>query len=135
MMNIINGIITNIESHEGMSLVKVRSYDVIFTAIVLDTPETSDYLKIENAVNVIFKETEVMISKDLTPNISVQNKLHCVIDSIQNGVILSQINLRYDQQIIKSIITRNACEQLDLKEKDTVLALIKTNEVSLSAHD
>ncbi|SFD96378.1 TOBE domain-containing protein [Flavobacterium phragmitis] len=135
MMNIINGIITNIESHEGMSLIKVRSNDVIFTAIVLDTPETSDYLKIENDVNVIFKETEVMISKDLTPNISVQNKLHCVIESIQNGVILSQINLRYDQQIIKSIITRNACEQLDLKEKDTVLALIKTNEVSLSAHD
>ncbi|MFH6967987.1 molybdopterin-binding protein [Flavobacterium sp. FlaQc-28] len=134
-MNILNGIISQIQSHEGISLVRVQSNDVAFSTIVLDTPETSDYLKIENPVKVIFKETEVVISKDLNPNISTQNKLLCRIESIQKGVILCQINLVYEQQVIKSIITRNACEQLDLKENDTVLALIKTNEVSLSAHD
>lgn len=134
-MNVVNGIISHIESHEGISLVKVKSNDVVFSSIVLDTPETSDYLKEENRVKIIFKETEVMISKDLNPNISIQNKLLCRIESIQKGVILSQINLIHNQQTIKSIITRNACEQLDLKENDTVLALIKTNEVSLSAHD
>lgn len=134
-MNVINGIISQIESHEEISLVKVKSDDVTFSSIVLDTPKTSDYLKIENRVKIIFKETEVMISKDLNPNISIQNKLLCRIESIQKGVILSQINLVHNEQTIKSIITRNACEQLDLKENDTVLALIKTNEVSLSAHD
>ena len=36
---------------------------------------------------------------------------------------------------IRSVITRSACEQLDLKENDPVIALIKTNEVSLSPHD
>ncbi|MFH6935004.1 molybdopterin-binding protein [Flavobacterium sp. FlaQc-30] len=134
-MNILNGIISQIQSHEGISLVRVQSNDVTFSTIVLDTPETSDYLKIENPVKIIFKETEVVISKDLNPNISTQNKLLCRIESIQKGVILSQINLVYEQEVIKSIITRNACEELDLKENDTVLALIKTNEVSLSAHD
>ncbi len=134
-MNILNGIISQIQSHEGISLVRVQSNDVAFSTIVLDTPETSDYLKIENPVKIIFKETEVVISKDLNPNISTQNKLLCRIESIQKGVILCQINLVYEQQVVKSIITRNACEQLDLKENDTVLALIKTNEVSLSAHD
>lgn len=134
-MNILNGIISQIQSHEGISLVRVQSNDVTFSTIVLDTPETSDYLKIENPVKIIFKETEVVISKDLNPNISTQNKLLCRIESIQIGVILSQINLVYEQEVIKSIITRNACEELDLKENDTVLALIKTNEVSLSAHD
>lgn len=134
-MNILNGIISQIQSHEGVSLVRVQSNDITFSTIVLDTPETSDYLKIENPVKIIFKETEVVISKDLNPNISTQNKLLCRIESIQKGVILCQINLVYEQQVIKSIITRNACEQLDLKENDTVLALIKTNEVSFSAHD
>ena len=134
-MNILNGIISQIQSHEGISLVKVQSNDVSFSTIVLDTPETSDYLKLQNPVKIIFKETEVVISKDLNPNISTQNKLLCRIESIQKGVILSQINLVHEQQIIKSIITRNACEELNLKENDTVLALIKTNEVSLSAHD
>ncbi|RXM47078.1 molybdopterin-binding protein [Flavobacterium sp. YO12] len=134
-MNILNGIISQIQSHEGISLVRVQSNDVTFSTIVLDTPETSDYLKVENTVKIIFKETEVVISKDLNPNISTQNKLLCRIESIQKGVILSQINLVYEQEVIKSIITRNACEELDLKKNDTVLALIKTNEVSLSPHD
>ena len=134
-MNIPNGIISQIQSHEGISLVRVKSNDVTFSTIVLDTPETSDYLKIENPVKIIFKETEVVISKDLNPNISTQNKLLCRIESIHKGVILCQINLVHEQQVIKSIITRNACEELDLKENDMVLALIKTNEVSLSAHD
>ena len=134
-MNILNGTISQIQSHEGISLVRVQSNDVTFSTIVLDTPETSDYLKLQNPVKIIFKETEVVISKDLNPNISTQNKLLCRIESIHKGVILSQINLVHEQQIIKSIITRNACEELNLKENDTVLALIKTNEVSLSAHD
>ncbi|OXB01687.1 hypothetical protein B0A81_19800 [Flavobacterium plurextorum] len=134
-MNILNGTISQIQSHEGISLVRVQSNDVTFSTIVLDTPETSDYLKVQNPVKIIFKETEVVISKDLNPNISTQNKLLCRIESIHKGVILSQINLVHEQQVIKSIITRNACEELNLKENDTVLALIKTNEVSLSAHD
>lgn len=134
-MNILTGTISQIQSHEGISLVKVRSGEVIFSSIVLDTPETAHYLKVENTVKIIFKETEVIISKDLKANISIQNQLLCRIDAIKKGVILSEINLMHEDQIIKSIITSNACEQLDLKENDSVMALIKTNEVSLSAHD
>lgn len=134
-MNVLTGTISQIQSHEGISLVKVRSSDVVFSSIVLDTPETAYYLQVERVVKIIFKETEVIISKDLKANISIQNQLPCRIESIKKGVILSQINLRHEDQIIKSIITSNACEQLDLKENDNVMALIKTNEVSLSAHD
>ncbi|KIO54599.1 TOBE domain-containing protein [Flavobacterium hibernum] len=134
-MNILTGTISKIQSHEGISLIKVRSSNVIFSSIVLDTPETAHYLQVEREVRIIFKETEVIISKDLKANISIQNQLSCRIESIKKGVILSQINLMHEDQIIKSIITSNACEQLDLKENDSVMALIKTNEVSLSAHD
>lgn len=134
-MNVLIGNISQIQSHEGISLVKVRSSDIVFSSIVLDTPETAHYLQVENSVKIIFKETEVIISKDLKPNISIQNQLSCRIESIKKGVILSEINLMHEDQIIKSIITSNACEQLDLKENDSVMALIKTNEVSLSAHD
>lgn len=134
-MNVLIGNISQIQSHEGISLVKVRSSDIVFSSIVLDTPETAHYLQVENSVKIIFKETEVIISKDLKSNISIQNQLSCRIESIKKGVILSEINLMHEDQIIKSIITSNACEQLDLKENDSVMALIKTNEVSLSAHD
>jgi molybdate transport system regulatory protein len=134
-MNTLNGNITAIQSHEGISLVKVESNDTIFTSIVLDTPETASYLKTGHSVKIIFKETEVIISKDSSPNISLQNRLDCTIESIKKGVLLSQINLNFGETIIESIITTNACEQLQLEKNDTVIALIKTNEISLSPND
>ena len=134
-MNILKGNISEIQSFEGISLVKVKSHDFIFSSIVLDTPDSADYLKESQAVKIIFKETEVIISKDLNPKISVQNQIPCIVKSVKKGIILSQINLLADQQNIQSIITSNACEQLNLKENDNVIALIKTNEVSLSADD
>lgn len=134
-MNVLNGIIAEIQSHEGLSLVRVKSNELVFSSIVLDTAATSGYLKKENPVKIIFKETEVIISKDLNPNISIQNKIPCRIESIKKGVILCQVNLIFNEEIIKSIITSNACEQLNLEENDSVMALIKTNEVSLSADD
>ncbi|AOW09045.1 TOBE domain-containing protein [Flavobacterium gilvum] len=134
-MNTLNGYITAIQSHEGISLVKVNSNNTAFTSIVLDTNETASYLRNDHFVKIIFKETEVVISKDFNPNLSIQNRLQCTIESIKKGVILSQINLNFGETVIKSIITTNACEQLDLKENDSVFALIKTNEVSLSPND
>jgi molybdate transport system regulatory protein len=134
-MNTLNGNITTIQSHEGISLVKVKSNDTIFTSIVLDTPETSSYLEIGHSVKIIFKETEVIISKDSNPNISIQNRLQCTIESIKKGVLLSQINLNFGETIIESIITTNAYEQLQLEKNDTVIALVKTNEISLSPND
>lgn len=134
-MNTLNGYITAIQSHEGISLVKVNSNNTHFTSIVLDTAETASYLKNGHFVKIIFKETEIFISKDLNPNLSIQNRLQCSIESIKKGVLLSQINLNFGETILKSIITTNACEQLDLKENDSVLALIKTNEISLSPND
>ncbi|PZX93902.1 tobe domain protein [Flavobacterium aquariorum] len=134
-MNTLNGNITSIQSYEGISLVKVKSNDTIFTSIVLDTPETASYLETGHSVKIIFKETEVIISKDFSPNISIQNRLQCTIESIKKGVLLSQISLNFGETVIESIITTNACEQLQLEKKDAVMALIKTNEVSLSPND
>lgn len=134
-MNTLNGYITTIQSYEGISLVKVNSNDTLFTSIVLDTTETASYLKNGHFVKIIFKETEVIISKDLNPNLSIQNRMLCTIESIIKGILLSQINLNFGDTIVESIITTNACEELQLKKNDTVLALVKTNEVSLSPND
>ena len=134
-MNTLTGTITAIQSHDNLSLVKVLSNDTSFTSIVLDTPETTNYLSIGNNIQLLFKETEVIIAKNFDIAISVQNRIPCSIQSIITGVILSQVNLSFGETMIRSIITTNAVKQLGLKENDTVLALIKTNEVSLSPHD
>jgi len=132
-MNILPGNIIEITTENEISLVKIDAGGLIFTSIVIDTPEGSDYLKIGHPVRLLFKETEVMIAVTSPLAISVQNRIECSIREITTGRLLCDLGLDIgDNRHIRSIITRNACEQLSLRPGDKVTALIKTNEVTLS---
>lgn len=158
-MNTLNGEITTITTEQSISLVKVLAQGHLFHSLILDAPDTSPWLKEGAAIRVLFKETEVMIG--FPPlQISVRNQLPCRITAITRGAILCELTLSLTPSsapaqssaptgatppistpsvpapaaTIRSIITRSACESLGLKENLDVIALIKTNEVSL-AHD
>jgi molybdate transport system regulatory protein len=135
-MNQLKGSIAEIHSGEGISLVKVKvSNNVICTSLVLDDSRSADWLTIGKSVNIYFKEIEVIISKWSELNISIQNRLPCIIHSLKTGEILTQADLMFNETMISSIITTNACRQLNLKVDEQVTALIKTNEINLSPDD
>ena len=133
-MNNLKGKISSIKSHENLSIVKIGIGEYSFTTVVIETAETVDYLKIDSEINVLFKETEVLICLKPCPKISLQNRIDCKIHEISKGKLLSQINMRSSIGEIKSIITSNAVDQLKLKVGDEVIAMIKTNEIMLQ-HD
>ena len=137
-MNLLKGFITDIQTADDISLVKVNVNEKIFSSIVIDTPRSNSWLQKGNAVKLLFKETEVMIARPAPFAISIQNKIECTVRRVIKGIILCELELAIngnEGSVIRSIITRNGCEQLQLQEQDAVIALIKTNEVSLSAHD
>src|ERR1700730_12415025 len=134
-MNKLQGEIVEILTTEEISLVKVKVNDYVFTSLVIDTPSTNSWLVKGHQVSLLFKETEVIIAKTLPLAISIQNRFECVLKSIKAGKILCDLTLTFNEWQIRSIITRNACEQLNLKENDKVVALIKTDEVSLASND
>lgn len=135
-MNRLEGTIKEIITHEGISLVRLDSPgNLVFTSVVIDTSETAGYLKTGNRVSMLFKETEVSIAKGAVENISLQNRIPCKIKAINKGILFCGLHLVCGDNNLYSIITSNACRQLMLKENDAVIALIKTNEVSLSPHD
>ena len=133
-MNNLKGKITSIKSHENLSIVKIGIGEYYFTTVVIETPETVDYLKIDNEIRVLFKETEVLICLKPCPKISLQNRIECKIHKISKGKLLSQINMQSSIGDISSIITTNAVDQLKLNVNDEVIAMIKTNEIMLQ-HD
>ena len=61
-MNELNGHIKEIKYSKSISLVKVEVDQVLFSAIVIDTPETAHYLKIGHPVKVVFKHVNAIIS-------------------------------------------------------------------------
>ncbi|MDH5598921.1 MAG: TOBE domain-containing protein [Cyclobacteriaceae bacterium] len=131
-MNKIPGKITEVNVEGNISLLTIRSGEVFFKAIVLEVPETSDYLKVGNPIHILFKETEVIIGKGDVSQISLRNKINCEVVSIDNGKLLSKLTLHSDLGEIRSVITSNAVSQLQIREGDKVVAMIKTNEIILS---
>lgn len=132
-MNIINGEIASIKTNGSLSVVEVTVGENKFKTIVIDTPDTVEYLKVGNMVKLLFKETEVAIGIGDMSNISLQNKIVGLITKLEIGDLQSKITLKTEIGTIKSIITSDAAQQLNLKEGIVANALIKTNEVMLTA--
>ncbi len=66
-------------------------------------------------------------------DVSARNRLKGVVKELKDGEIVSTIRIEIDvPAVITAVITREAVEELDLKEGDTVEAVIKATEVLVS---
>ncbi len=132
-MNKLEGKIAAIKSSENLSEVSIiLNTDTCFNIFLVETPKNASYLKPDQKVTLLFKETEVIISKDFNSEISVQNKLKAEIIKIEKGKILSEIQLKTAVGEIKSLVSTSILELLDLKQTQEVIILVKANEIMLS---
>ncbi len=131
-MNIFSGIIASIKVSGNISLITINVNNIFFKTMVIETPATAAWLKIDSRVNVIFKETEVIIGKGLEHSVSLQNKVPGEIIDIQRGELMSKVIVGTVVGNIVAIISLDAVLQLDLQVGETVSAMIKTNEIMIS---
>jgi molybdate transport system regulatory protein len=130
-MNRLKGIITAIDSAVDISLVTVVALGDSFSALVIDTPETAEYLQPGQEITIIFKETEMSLGKNLSGHLSLRNRFAATITSLEAGKILTRVNLNYKGQSLCAIITTRSAQELDLNEGEAVVGLVKSNEISL----
>ena len=131
-MNSFQGEITNLQTSGELSRVKIQIGSEQLSTIVIGNSESMTYLGLGNRIQVIFKETEVIIAKGDTSAVSLQNQIKGQISRINQGDLLSKIEVNTSIGIVKSIITSNAVQQLELKEGEEVIAMIKSNEIMLA---
>ncbi len=134
-MNILQGHITGLTTSENLTLVDAQVGSVTMTAITIGSPEKNSYLLINRKIDLLFNESEVSIGKDLGGLISMNNRIDCIIESLERGKIFTRVFLSFGGQSMKSLITARSAERLALKEGEMVTALIKTNEVFLREPD
>ena len=132
-MNKLKGHIQNINTHGHLSEVTLLiGHSLPLKVLVIDTPDTAGYLGKGQQVTALFKETAVIISKNLSPELSIENSIPCTVQSMENGKLLSSIVLESNEGTIEAIVPASAAERLQLKEKMQVLVLVKLNEIMLS---
>ncbi len=132
-MNRFEGHISEIETDGGLSLVTVKTVkDLEFRSIVIDTPDSAPYLKKNQKVEVLFKETEVAIGPENIKDISLSNKIPCSVEAVDKSTLLSSLDLKCSEGRIRSIISTRSVRELGLVPGKSVSALIKLNEVMLA---
>ncbi len=131
-MNNLKGKIKEIIVHGDLSIVSIKVGNINFSSIVIDTPLTDDYLVKGNEVNIIFKETEVIIGIGSVDGISLRNKLFGQVVSIASDILLSKLVIQTEVGNITSIITSKSVKRLKIVVGTKLTAMIKTNELMLT---
>ncbi len=130
-MNVLTGIITQIQQSGAILLVDVDVNGQNFSALLIESAIRTDWLQKSNTIDLVFKETEVSLAKNLSGLISLRNRMQCQVLKVERGELLSKITLQFQQQIITSAITTRAIDALQIVVGDSIEAMVKANEVSL----
>jgi molybdate transport system regulatory protein len=130
-MNRIKAKIKDITISGGVMLVDMEAEGCPMSALLINASETISWLVKDAFVIAIFKETEVSIAKKFSGEISLRNKLACIIEHIEKGELLSTVTIKFKDLTITAAITSRSVKALNLQIGDEVTAMIKANEITL----
>jgi molybdate transport system regulatory protein len=111
--------------------IKLKSGYTMISVITIGAVENLE-LKVGDEVLAIIKSSSILITTDLSLNISARNKLLGVIKNIHDGEINSEVIIDIDGDLMASIVTKNATNNLELKVGDKVTAIIKSNDIMIA---
>lgn len=126
-MNKLEAVVSKIDSLENLTIVQFDFNGITLSMMSLGLSN----IKIGSKVILNMNASHIAIAKGLEGQISLSNKLDCIIEKLDKGELLSSLSLKIKGIIITSIITTNSVNRMNLKEKDEVSAFIKASELSI----
>lgn len=131
-MNVLNGKISSLETSGRLTIVTLDISGIFLKSIIIENPETVSYLKLGNPLQVMFKETEVIIGIGDEIAVSLENRIPGRVIEIKKGELLSNLTLETKAGKIKATLTSESVLKLKLQLDEDVTALVKTTEIMLS---
>ncbi|MGW5244075.1 TOBE domain-containing protein [Streptomyces sp. NPDC004129] len=127
------GIVTSVTPGEVMATVKVRlAGGQDLTAAI--TAEAVDELDLAPgaSVSALVKSTEVALARAMVDGVSIRNQLPGAVDDVTTGAAMASVKLTIAGGALTAVITKDAAEDLGLVAGSSVVALIKSTEISLA---
>ncbi|MFE2143116.1 molybdopterin-binding protein [Streptomyces sp. NPDC059456] len=131
--NQIAGTVTAVTTGEAMATVKVRlegGQDII-AAITTDAVKDLGIAE-GSAVTALVKATEVALATAAVDGISIRNQLSGTVSDVATGGAMASVKVDVTGGGLTAAITKDAVEALGLSAGSSVVALIKSTEISLA---
>jgi len=129
-MNRLTGIISQIQKSGAIVLVDAMVCGQNFSVLLIESAVQPAWLAYGGQVDLVFKETEVTLAKDLSGSISTRNRMLCKVIGVVRGELLSKVFLQFHEFTIVSAITTRSLDALGLANEQEVEALVKSNEIA-----
>ncbi|MGW4163981.1 TOBE domain-containing protein [Streptomyces sp. NPDC004788] len=132
--NQLPGTVTAVTTGEAMASVKVRlaGGQDITAAITADAVRDLGLAE-GSAVKALVKATEVALATGAVAGISIRNQLAGSVTEVSTGGAMGSVKVSVEGGELTAAITKDAVEDLGLTAGSSVVALIKSTEISLSA--
>ncbi|MFG2876267.1 molybdopterin-binding protein [Streptomyces sp. NPDC048337] len=132
--NQIAGTVTAVTSGEAMTTVKVRleGGQEITAAITTDAAKDLG-ISTGSSVKALVKATEVALATGPVEGLSIRNQIAGTVVDVAAGPAMASVKVDVNGGGLTAAITADAVEALGLTAGSSVVALIKSTEVSLQA--
>jgi molybdate transport system regulatory protein len=126
------GTIINMTQGQIHAHVQILWKDIPLCVIVTRASCEDMHLATGDAITVIIKGTDVMLAKSFSWMLSARNKAAGVVKQIIQGDVLSKIIVESQGDMLHAIITNTSLKEMDLRNGDEVMAIVKSTELILS---
>ncbi|MFF8371802.1 molybdopterin-binding protein [Streptomyces lydicus] len=128
------GTVTAVTVGEAMASVKVRLAGGQDITAAITTDAVKDLGLAEGlAVKALVKSTEVALATGPVEGISIRNQIAGTVADVTTGGAMGSVKVTVEGGELTAAITKDAVEALGLASGSSVVALIKSTEVSLAA--
>ncbi len=127
-MNRIDAVVTAIEGFENITIV---SFEAAGEPMRMMALELNDSLVVGSSVVLGIKASNIALASELNGLLSISNQLQVTVASVDNGELLSSVKFSFADTLIESIITRESSLKMNLQAGESVIALIKSSELSI----
>ncbi|MFD0310471.1 molybdopterin-binding protein [Streptomyces sp. NPDC127119] len=131
--NQIPGTVTSVTTGEAMATVKVRldGGQVLTAAITLESVKDLGLAE-GSTVRALVKATEVAVATGPVEGLSIRNQLPGTVTDVTTGGAMASVRITVDGGELTAAITKDAVTDLGLATGSSVVALMKSTEVSLA---
>lgn len=133
-MNKLKGFVRGIINDDDISIIEIMAEGVSLSAI-RTKGGGSFAINIDDQVIVSFKETAMSIGKNLSGELSIQNRFDLIIRSLTVGKVLTKILVDFGAHHFVSVITTASAKRMQLRPGDLVQGLVKTTDMLFSKTD
>ncbi|MEU0397771.1 TOBE domain-containing protein [Streptomyces sp. NPDC006208] len=133
MRNQFPGTVTSVTSGEAMATVKVRlDGGQEITAAVTAEAVKELGLAEGSAVRALVKATEVALATGPVAGLSIRNQIPGTVSDVAEGGAMASVKVDVEGGGLTAVITKDAVADLGLASGSSVVALIKSTEISLA---